>query len=543
MGEREQELLKKLRQRRDDYDQELTWHRFLLDAYTGAGGFSGKVVQPATAFLGWAAYVYSNASISYAIAQSARETSYLDRYPREDEVKFSRRRDVAHYSNYVATILDLFMGYLLSREGKRENTKGVEKWMDDVDGQRTKWDQLLSDVVKPRTALLGWMPMMFDMPPTPAGVVTKAQANDAGIEPRAIPLYPANLLDWECDQNGRFAWAKILITTRRRPSPLGGALRVQKFLIWYPDHVETYEAVGPEDKGDEAMVIAEDIQSHSFGEVPLVIWRNKPTPDDPVRGLGMVDTVALSNRRLFNLNSEFDEHLRQQVFALLQVPYSGTTPPAELIGGTDNAVGLGPGTTGEYKYIAPPGSVAATYETRIEKTIDGLYRMAGVENDQVTNVDASGLARAYAFEKTNRRLGSSAEQFACSEKRALEVAGRGLGVSPETLAEMEISPPSDFRIEDLATEIKNALDAITIELPRTAKLWLKKRVIGKLLPNLPDDQVELIEAELEQMANADDQQAAEDAAVKSAKAAAITEGAGGDGSETDVGAIDGGVAA
>jgi len=491
-------LIDQLRATRDDYQEELVWHRFLLDAVTGTGGFAGKVKQPAVSYLGWAAQAYSDVTVRGLVGANAQTTTYLDRYPREDDVKFERRRAVAHYLNYVEAILDILVSYVLKREMIRDQVpQQIQDWQKNVDGQGKSWDELLADVVKPRCALLGWTPMLFDQSAAPEGQ-TRSQNDNSGVQLRAIPLFPANLLDWDVDDAGAFIWAKTRIQYDRRPDPLGPCVHEERYSIWWPDRVVMYTVIKAEGAQEET-VSPPVTRSHPFKTVPIVLWRHKPCAEDEVRGVGMVDAVAVEGRRLFNLNSELDEHLRQQVFAMLQVPYVGATPPDELVGGTDNAVGLPAEATHEYKWLAPPESVAATYETRIANTVQEIYRLARVEYERGHTLEAaSGIARAYEFEKTNRRLGDFAKQLARAEKRSYAIVAPALNVSETSLDATSVTAPTDFRVEDLASDIKNALDAISIDLPATAEMWMKKRVIEKMLPNLPQDQVDEIMDELEE---------------------------------------------
>ncbi len=522
------ELIRALRSTRDDYNDELAWHRFLLDAYAGTGGFAGRVQAPETGYLGWAAEAYGNSALILA-GHGADCDTYLDRYPREDDAKFQRRKDVAHYTNYVEAILDILVSYVTKNEMLRDNTpEQITEWMVDADGQGSAWDDLLNDVVKPRTALLGWAPMLFDSPRAPADS-TRAATNAAGVRARAIPLFPANLLDWEVEDDGSFAWAKIRIEYWRRPDPLGPRTKEEHYLLLKPATV-TRHIVIKTDGGET--VSAPEVTSHGFGAVPVVIWRHKPCAEDTVRGTGMVDAVAVECRRLFNLVSELDEHLRQQVFALLQVPYAGPDPPTELIGGTDNAVGLPADAKHEYKWLAPPATVAETFEQRIDNTTREIYRLARVEYEVATGQAESGLSRAYQFERTNRRLGDFAKQLARAEKRCYAFLGRALGVSPTSVEQASVTAPTDFRVEDLAADIKNALDAISLTLPPTAEMWVKKRVIEKMLPNLPDEQVAEIMDELEKQREETVSARAEQAEMRKA---ALETAKNGDGSPVDGG--------
>ena len=210
----EKTLIEKLRETREGYAEELEWHRFLIDCYTGKGGFAGRISAPETSFLGWAAEVYGNDALSLYGRAAVSGATYLDRHPREDQPKFNRRRDVAHYSNYAEAILDTLTSYVTKRPVSRNGEpKGLTAWRANADGGGTDWSTLLHDVMVPRAALLGWCPMMFDVPALPEAlpgkVLTRADTNALGIVPKAIPLFPGHLLDFGVDVSGKLEWAKV----------------------------------------------------------------------------------------------------------------------------------------------------------------------------------------------------------------------------------------------------------------------------------------------------------------------------------------------
>ena len=510
------DLIKQLRQTRDDYAEELVWHRFLLDAYTGTGGFAGRIKQPATGYLGWAAEIYSTSSVSAHMSSAVVDT-YLDRYPREDEAKFQRRKDVAHYPNYVEEIVDLLLSYVLKRDMVREKVpKPLETWMEDVDGQGTTWDEQIEGTLAARAALLGWCPHLIDADPVTEGA-TRAETDESS-QTRSIPLFPANLLDWEADESGEFKWVKLRLAYTKREGPLDEAVKEEHYQLWTRKTVRKI-VITKAGKGESITDDTGEVPN-PFSVVPVTIWRHKPSPDDAVRGLGMVDGIASEVRRLFNLLSELDEHIRAQVFALLQVPLGQGEQKSELVLGTDNAVGIPSDAKHEYKYLAPPGSIAETLEHRIAETITEIHRLARTENDAAKSVSAvSGVARAYEFEKTNRRLGDFAKQLARSVRRAYKVVAKVLGLGDDALKNTKITAPTDFKVEDLETAIQNAISAVSLGLGPTAETRIKQRVAEKLLPNLPNDDKAAIEQELEDMPAAAEQEAAEQKEIDAAVAA------------------------
>lgn len=495
----DEEMIKRLRSTRADFQEELCWHRFLIDAYTGTGGFEGRVKQPATGYLGWAAEMYSTQSIAEVTGRLPTEfNSYLDRYPREDAAKHQRRIDASHYPNYVEAILDTLVSYIAKRGSILDKIpKPILEWMKNADGNGTAWEALYNDVIKPRAALLGWMPVMFDMPQGEAE--TAAEKEELRLLPHAIPLFPANALDWQTNKQGAFDWFKVRVDYTVRADALSEPQQEEHYWIWTPKTVKKFVIVKTQDK--QSKITEESESEHGFGAVPIAIFRHRPSPEDSVRGLGMVDAPAKESRRLFNLHSELDEHLRSTVFAFLQIPYVGDSLPTEINVGTENAFPIksGPGgCTHSIEYISPEASVATTYEVRIESTVEQIYRMARVEQDSGATKVESGVAKAYGFDKTNRKLADFATQLARAEKAAYSLLAFALKVPASEMEEATVNAPDDFNVEDLSTEIKNALDAVTVQLTPTAEKWLKRRLIGKLLPNLPKAEVEIIDGELDE---------------------------------------------
>jgi hypothetical protein len=490
------DLLTALRSTRAGYDVECTWHRFLVDAYTGSGGFLGSIRQPAAGYWGAAAGGYGSRS-----TEGLRdELTYLDRYGREDEDKFKRRREVAHYLNYVAPLTDIKISYLLSKPPTRESAPDVvEEWRQNVDGRGTTWDELWL-LATYRAAICGWIPILVDAPSSD-GVATRAQAIEAGVRPKAFVLWPSALLAFKVDAGGTFEWAKIRTVHTEQETALATPHEVETITIWTAADATVYRISKIDGKES---VSGPDVRPHGFGVVPIAVYRNKPAlSDDEVLGIPMHGDVSIEARRLFNLLSEFDEHLRSQVFALLQVPTDAPLKDGELTIGTDNALPIRSDSQQGYAYIAPPASVAATYETRIEATIREIYRMGRVEYTRGAGGPASGVARRYEFASTNRAIGDFAAQSAKAESWVDDIVGRFLSVSDDARRAARVSAQTDFDIGDLESDIKATLDAVSAQLGATATKLLRRRLIGRMLPNLPKTTAEEIDAELDAQADDD----------------------------------------
>lgn len=485
------ELLTDLERTRSEYEAECVQQRFLIDAYTGGGGFQGRVKQPAVGFWGAAAEAYSTSSALAAWSGSTANT-YLDRHPREDEAKFRARQDVAHYPNYIEPIADLRNSYLLRKPFTHTDEPAkLAEWRKDVDGRGRGFDAIRPGVVL-GASLCGWLPVLIDRPPIPPGL-TAAQASEQGLDRvRVIPLTPANLLDWDVEDE-TITYAKVRTTHVRKAGWRSPAITVHRYTIWTATNAEIYEVVESDGKKTAAQI---GQRTHPFGEVPIAICKHKAAPDDCVRGLPMLGQASIEARRLFNLHSEIDEHFRGQVFALLVLAKRGQDT-GEVQVGVQNGLTIDPEAKMQHYFLAPPASVAEAYEKRIESTVREIYRMARVEFARASAVATSGIARAYEFAQTNRAIADFAGEVARWEHHISRLVGRAHGIDAKELAKHKITAPDSFDVEDLAGELKMALDAVTLSLGGTATKEMKLGLIQRLIPNIDTEKLAIIEGELD----------------------------------------------
>lgn len=328
------DLTTALRRSRQGYDEELTWHRFCLDAYTGGGEFQGTIRQPEA---GRAAQVYGGAGAS-RISSSTGRLIYLSRFPREDDPKFQGRIDIAHYPSYVEPLTDIKLGYLLDKDPDRELTDPVKEWRNDCDGKGTPFDVWRARLAL-RAAVFGWVPVVIDLDlgerdeqgaPVP---ITQAHADARGIRPRLVPLFPANLLEYALDEAGDFTWAKVRTTREDHSDWRADPAQIEHYTIWTRVDFATYEVRGKTGAAQEVTS-----GTHEFDRVSIAILSHRELPEGGVGGLPMHGQVSIQAKRLFNLESELDEHIRSQVFAILQVPTDNPDSLGELMVGTDNAL-------------------------------------------------------------------------------------------------------------------------------------------------------------------------------------------------------------
>lgn len=526
----EDELLELLKKTRADYEAECLWHRFLRDAYAGTGGFQGKVRQPQSSYWGPAASAYAPFAMDAVTwgpdtDLDSEAATYLDKYGREDAPKFRTRRAIAHYSNFVEPIVDLRNGHLFRKAFTREGVEPLADWLLDVDGLGTDFDVLRREAIALNAAIVGWVPTVIDRPLRSGAepILTAAQEEELGMRrPRLAVLWPHNLLDWATEGN-QFLWAKVRTDHCSQPDPLGPAETYARFTLWTRAAFRVIEWKTEAGKMvDSGLRFDSGWIEHDRGRVPIRIARYRPVPGDPVRGLSMIGAIAIANRRHFNVESELDEHIRSQVFAILQIATKNPDKLGEVLIGTDNALAIDPDSSRDHKFIAPPESVSATLETRLQRLEATIYRLAREEYRQSTGATgnpASGTSRRYEFAQTNQALADFASRIAAWERDTL---GDAFELLDGDRATIQVAAPTDFDVEALEAEVKNALDAVSLGLGPTATAEIKRRLVARLLPSLTSTTKASIDEEIDEAAERERQASSFEAEAAAAAAGKAT---------------------
>lgn len=558
-GNDEREFIKRILSTREGYEEEAIRHKFLLDAYSGTGGFQGRVRQPFAGFWGAASEIYSSGLLADLLVDRYERDldTYLDRFPREDAEKFRRRVAAVHYPNYIAPAIDVPLSFLFRRELTRPSegvpaSEELERWMDNANGAGEPWDKMLREVIALRAMILGWTPVLLTVPAAKQtrlgkdGTPYRTAADDQAENrmPRALPLFPANLLDWHVDDEGVTQWMKTRIDYSRRDDPFGPCVKRSRITVWLrelsQEGVELgalEEGAAPTvvqapsvqwfdiawDDGGQPRIVDKGTGRHGFGDVPIPVLRRKPVPDDPMRGIPHAGSACDEARRLFNLGSEIDHHMRSSTFAFLQYPVKPGTKPGSVKLGAGNALPLDNDSRHEFKYVSPDPSVCDSYEKRIAKIIEEIYRIQKMEFTRGTTQGQSGTARSFEFESTNRMIADIAAQVAAFDEQTRRLVARVMSnVEPGSDEEREIRTiaPNRFDVSEMLKEIEEAQAAVDLELGPTATGMIKKRIALGMLPNISDEEKKKIEGEIDELAKkAEDQKDQQHAAELEAKRA------------------------
>lgn len=364
----------------------------------------------------------------------------LVRYPRESDIRFARRNELAWYASPLSRAVSRFVGHLSSRAPLRELQNELYTAIaDDADAQGNALDVFWSDFAR-EAAARGSMLLLVDMPATlPANLADQVRRR---VVPYLAAIEPERVTEYQIGDDGRFDFVEFSGTFY--PDQDSDPVAV----VWHYDRAGWWAR---ETKRDEVVARGD----HPLGECPVIAF----TETGAFPCFGRFSPIADIAKRLFNLQSELDEILRSQTFSLLtmQVPEESTDEQkmaaAAVVGQTIGTSNLMVHSGSTPAFIAPPDGPASTYR----QVIADLRAQIADIGLEVSGSEAreSGIALQMRFHELNAALASFAARMEDLERRVWELARRWMRLQ----AVPRVVWPRDFAIADVTTEIE-ILDAM-----------------------------------------------------------------------------------
>lgn len=407
-----------------------TSDQFLLDAYTGKGGFS--------------------------------DGSYLLPHAREAQEKFDRRKALAVYPNYVRKITNVFMGFLWKQSPGRQTDDLYDRFATNADGAGTSLNRLLFTYQR-LALILGTVYIIVDK--------SSVEAQSRAEEPVAYCglRLPGQLVKETKDSHGR--WESVTFVER----------------VDRDNQFRTYTRSGWKVTKDieGKNILQKDGENlegnYSINRVPVVaLHAAEPLNPADSRSDSFVYDLANLNWDLYNARSELRELFRAQTFAILALPVSSDKEREALQDvtiSTENALAYNPAGGGQPGFIAPPADPVKLYEENIAGIVVTIYQVANLEF--VGGVQQSGVALSFHFQEANSSLCGIAEQCEQTENEIAELVYLWQGREFRG----HIAYATDFNMSDLKEEIAVAMDAVGLDMGAEFDKALKKRLAKQILSN------------------------------------------------------------
>jgi hypothetical protein len=404
-----------------------TSDQFLLDAYSGQGGFATG--------------------------------AYLVPHPREDITtggKFDRRKELAVYPNYCRKIVNVFMGFLWKQAPNREHDELYGQFMANADGAGSKLDALLFAYQR-LAMILGTVYVIVDKPKT------QGQTRADQAMPYLALRLPGQLEAESKDAAGR--WTSVTFSETLDGETVYRTFRANGWVL--------------SKKADGSDVIEQG--EYSLGRVPVVrLHIEKPLDPTESRSQSWFYDLAGLNWDLYNARSELRELFRAQTFAILAMPVADQSEMEKLKDltiSTENALAYNASSGGQPGFIAPPADPVNLYMQQVANTVTDIYRVANLEF--VGGVQQSGVALSFHFQEANSSLGGMAGEGEAAETElaSLVYAWQGREFTGN------IAYPSEFNMTDIKEALAIAMDSIDLGLGEEFNKAVKKRVARQILAN------------------------------------------------------------
>lgn len=460
-----------------------TWAQ-ARDVYEGAGGF----VDPDRPYL----VPHPREWLDHSVKDTTSGAMVPNDNPSRPSPKLKMRRRLARYENIAAAILDTLLGALFAHaptrtfaDGKSTNDQ-IAAWWKDTDGLQTPIDTAMADAWL-MAAVFGHSILLTDKPDKEAETAAEQGA------PRLCLYTPLDLQDWLTDEYGKLTAVKLAEAEPR--SDFSTPLTANQLRTRVVDEKEwaLYDAKGKKIDG----------APHGFGRLPVEILYGKRRP--MIRFIGK---TVMGDPQLFidcyNLTSEVRELLRNQTFALLNVPIGVDGDPQR----EQEKVGQQSGTssilfsTNPAAYLSPGGENVQAYHEHLDRLARMIYRLAAIPWEGDSRDAESADSRRVKRQELTSVLMKYRHELQRVDDGVTDLVYRAIygadhGPKKRETDKQVTAYPVDFAPPSYEDVLAVVQQAVSLDLGETATKELKKRVARGLLPNLTPDQQEAVDGEID----------------------------------------------
>lgn len=439
---------------------------------------------------------------TYLVAHPREYEDHTSPTPTVPSKKLKARRKLARYENIAATILDqkraaIFKETIVRTIGGKDRKDAdhpLRDWWDNVDGAECSIDDWMSEAFTIAASIAHAIHVMD----RPANLPADTAADQ--VAPFLRLYAPLDMPDWLTDERGKLTAVRLLEAVPRTTlKDSFSATDIRERILTETQWELVRQNARTQDKPEGG--------AHGFGRLPVVMHYAKRPGLAQVIGKSVLNDPNLYID-LYNLTSEIRELLRGQTFGLLNVVL-GTGENATSVETALTMLGQEKGTEnivfspGESKYLQPDAANVTVYQQERSELIRTIYRLCAVpwESDS-QDAEAEGSLKLKR-EDMNQILAGYADECERTEYQIVELWFRSqYGESWEReleRADVVIRYPDTFDVTPFADILEQAQAAITLEMGPTFMTELKRRLVPKFLPDVTDETLAKIVAELEKV--------------------------------------------
>ena len=427
---------------------------------------------------------------AYEGVRALVEFGVMQQHPRESEDNYKTRMSEIFGFGYSRSIIDIFNHYLFRKPAKRElgGLAKDEDWASFVDDCDLHGNDLETFLVEQQryASIYGHVGLLVDKPAV--STMTRKDEKDIGAYPYLAAYHPQNILEWKYERTdaGRpyLSFLKLLDEDGR-------------FRIWTIEVWEVWE-IPIDEKGKEGEPVMVASGQNLLAEIPFVwVYNNKTR----LRNIGSSDIseVARIDVSILRNLSHGEEVIKYAAFPMMRKPRSlGDEPDA-----------VGPTAILEYDPTNPE-SKPDWLEAKCLEPIDAIlkwidlkvseiYRSSnagGLAAVEMSRQAKSGVALKQEFQLLNAKLVGKAKNLSEAEMSLVWHWLKWQG-KDSLYPEISIERPLNFDIEDLVTDLANALTLKDLIPSKSFQAALQKAMTRQALPCLKDEDFKVIDEEIE----------------------------------------------
>jgi hypothetical protein len=427
--------------------------------------------------------------------------SHIFRYIKEGEKEFAQRVERAYRFNHTREVVDLLGKYIFKAPVIRSDDAPelVKKfWASTNKAGTQNIDQFMA-LVNQRASTLGRIWVCVDN--NKSGIIqTKADEKALNARTYAYIIKPQNILDLSRDSQGNLQWILVQETFRDDEDPFTSSGDVEpRYRLWTTNEWALFRVEGEKNK---KRVVLDSRGETSLGEVPI-FNADHAFSEDPYTAPALINDTAYLDRAVANYLSNLDAIIQDQTFSQLAMPVQANLPGDEIY---DKLLELGTKRVFMYDgeggaqpmYLSPDPKQAALIVSVVNKIIGEIYHTIGMagertKQDNVTGIDnASGVAKAYDFERLNSLLVAKADNLEAVESKLIHFLNLWNGVKDANPAVNDdadslVKYPDSFDVRSVYDEFDVADRLALIEAPDSLRQENLKSIIDKLYPRLAKD--------------------------------------------------------
>lgn len=433
---------------------------------------------------------------TYAGSGGFLNGDYLVPHVRETLDKYTRRKALSYYANYVKTVVNGLVNPIFRKqaarnwEGKDSESQLFSKFQADVDRKGTNIRRFMKKALK-KAKLHGVCFIVVDNAnEQPA---TKAAALENRAFPYAYIVSPKQVKNYECNEDGILT--SITYETYSRRFSGNAASNIITRWTWT-------ETSWKREKDGET-----EEQLHNLGIVPVVPLFGVDADDGDMLPTGEMLAIARINLAIFNLCSELRELLRNQAFSILCYPVTENSDHEgldDLVTGTENALNFD-GNGSAPLYITPPAEQAELLQKELSRLVEEIYRLATLSSVVGVQQKTSGVSKAWDFENTNQSLSDMAENCQEAEMKMAFLFEQWVGGSAINYSCVY---PDDFGIVDIVEALEEITKALDLQIGGLFQKEVKKKAVEMYLADLPEERFDAVMDDIDKQAEEVQQAAA-----------------------------------